>query len=215
VKRSGAASSILAVPLGVVLGLAALTSCGLPGGDTVTRVDRDQVPYHLLDPERPSPTVGTAGGPGLRPDTYWLQDDRLVPEATGLSCTDPADAVVASLLSALAAGPPSDALAEGRGSAIPPEAGLVLVGVEDGVAEVEVDPQLTISAERLPAAVGQIVLTVTSARDVRWVALVADGKPVQVPLPDGTLTAGRVGAQDYADLVPPRFRRPGRAGCSP
>ena len=42
---------------------------------------------------------------------------------------------------------------------------------------VEVDPETTISADRLPAAVGQIVLTVTSAPGVRSVALVSDGGP--------------------------------------
>jgi len=72
----------------------------------------------------------------------------------------------------------------------------------------------SLSAERLPVAVGQVVLSVASAPTVRGVALQTYGRPVQVPLPGGSLTDGPVTATDYVDLLSPRWRQPGAFGCS-
>ncbi len=192
-----------------------LTACGLPGNGKVTRVDDDEVPYHLLDP--PSPSSGATqppSYPGVTPVVYWLIEDRLVPEAAGGSCTADASSAVGDLLGQLSLGPPSDVLQSGGGSAVPSDTPLALVGLDDGLAQVEADFGTTIAADRLPTAVGQIVLTVTSAADVSSVVLLSDGRPIQVPLPTGVLTEQAVTADDYAELVPDRFRQPGRAGCA-
>ncbi len=153
------------------------------------------------------------------PLVFWLvANDHLVPEvpeAAALTCAEPPEAVVERLLGDLTAGPTDDARAAGRSTALPPQASLVLVGIDDGTAEVEVDPDETsISADRLPVAVGQIVLTVTSAPGVSAVALVSDGQPVQVPLPGGALTGNPVTAEDYATLLPDRYRAVD-LGCPP
>jgi spore germination protein GerM len=113
---------------------------------------------------------------------------------------------VERLLGYLTAGPTDGARAAGRSTALPPESRLSLVGLTAGTAEVEVDPETGISADRLPVAIGQVVLTVTSAPGVSAVALVSDGAPVQVPLPGGALTGEPVTAQDYASLLPDRYR---------
>ena len=89
----------------------------------------------------------------------------------------------------------------GRTSAWAQPARLEMVDLDARTVVVELDPHLPTSAERLPLAVGQIVLAVTSARGVGAVAFFADGEPVQVPLPVGALTDGPVTASDYADLV--------------
>jgi spore germination protein GerM len=144
---------------------------------------------------------------------FWLTSDRLVPEATGDSCADRPELVVQQLLGALVAGPSEQARAARRSSAIPPDSGLDLVSIVDGTVQVAIEPETSLSAERLPVAVGQIVLTVTSAPTVRSVVLVADGEPVQVPLPGGVLTDGPVTGDDYSDLLPDRFRTPRSFGC--
>jgi hypothetical protein len=191
-----------------------VSACGLPGDGTVTRVDDDEVPYHLLEPVPPSSgTTPTTSFPGATPVLYWLADDRLVPETAHSTCTSPGQAVVDDLLAQLSAGPPGDVLQSGGGSAIPSGTPLALVSLEDGLAEVQVDLGTTIAADRLPVAVGQIVLSVASAADVSSVVLVSDGQRIQVPLPNGALTQRAVTALDYAGLVPARYRQPGRAGC--
>jgi spore germination protein GerM len=121
--------------------------------------------------------------------------------------------LVERLLAALAAGPSEQGRSAGRSSAIPPDSGLELVGIVDGTAQVDIEPEASLSAERLPVAMGQIVLSVTSVPTIRSVVLVADGEPLQVPLPGGVLTDGAVTADDYADLLPDRFQSPQSFGC--
>jgi spore germination protein GerM len=192
-----------------------LTACGLPGGGAVRRVDDDTVPYRLLETDAPPPSAsGGVDDLGRAPVVYWLDNDRLVPEATTGSCSQPPEVLVDELLVSLAAGPPDEARASGRSSAIPSETRLAVVGVEDGTVSVDIDDGTAISAERLPAAIGQVVLTLASAPGIESVLLVSGGQPVQVPLPGGALTAQPVTAEDYVELLPERFRGSGRPGCS-
>jgi hypothetical protein len=177
-------------------------------------VDDDTVPYHLLDPgaSPPRPPAPTED-PGPVPVVFWLAGERLVPDATGVSCGVHPEQLVAELLNALAAGPSDEARAAGRSSAIPPDSGLDLVTLHDATVEVDIEPETSLSAERLPVAVGQVVLTVTSAPTVESVVLVSEGEPVQVPLPGGALTDGPVTAQDYEALLPHRFQGTAGTGC--
>lgn len=200
--------------LGSCAAMLLLTACGVPGGGAVRRVDDDTVPYRLLEPGATPPSVpGTDEGPGRAPVVYWLDGERLVPEATTGSCSQQPEVLLDELLGALAAGPSEEARAAGRSSAIPSDTRLAVGGIESGVVSVDFDDGSAISAERLPAAIGQVVLTVASAPGIESVVVVSDGQPVQVPLPGGALTDRPVTGDDYAELLPDRFSGSGRPGC--
>ncbi len=180
-----------------------LSSCGLPDHG-VTRVEDSTVPYRLLEPSERAPAEPqSTARPGERtPVVFWLNAaERLVPTAADASCDQPAQVQVVRLLDALSAGLTEQDRAQGRMSALAQPSGLSLVGLDSATAVVELDPQLPTSADRLPLAVAQVVLSVTSARGVGSVAFVADDEPVQVPLPGGALTTGPVTPTDYAGLV--------------
>lgn len=183
-----------------------VAGCGLPGDTEVRAVDATSVPYHLLDPEarpRPGQTGPVLAG---TPVVFWLvRDDELAPTAVAVSCTDPVDDVVGRLLALLAAAPDDVARSAGRSSAIPSSSELDLVGVADGVALIEFDPATSLTADRLPLAMGQLVLTVTSAPGIEAVRVGASGDTVEVPLPGGALTDRPVTADDYASFLPDRF----------
>ncbi len=185
-----------------------LTGCGVPGDGDARTVDDDAVPYHLLEVNPPSNTPTDDGSvPHAVPVVFWLVgEDHLVPAAAGVSCADPPEELAKRLLAELAAGPAGDTRAAGRSSALPPAPGLRLIGVVDGTAHVEWDPSTAISADLLPLAVGQVVMSLTSAPGVDEVTLLSSGEPVQVPLPGGALTTRAVSAADYADLLVDRYR---------
>ena len=173
------------------------------------------VPYNLLDPEAQSRPGLTGPVPVGTPVVFWLvHDDRLAPTAVAASCTDPVDDVVDRLLGLLAAAPDEAARSAGRSSAIPSSSELDLVEVADGVALVEFDPATSLTADRLPLAMGQLVLTVTSAPGIEAVRVSAAGDTVEVPLPGGALTDRPVTADDYATFLPERFLGTGRRGLS-
>ncbi len=202
----------------VLVGLATastvgLTACGLPGEGEIRTIESDAVPYHLLE-EEPAPIPGQDDDRGAArvPAVFWVAgDDRLIPAAADASCADDPSTAVEHVLAELAAGPGDAARAAGRASAIPPESHVGMLRLVDGVAQVELEPATTISPERLPLAVGQVVLAVTSAQGVEAVRFVSEDEPVPAPLPGGALTSRPVSADDYAPLLPDRYL----AGGSP
>ncbi len=180
-----------------------LSSCGLPDRG-VSRVEDSTVPYRLLESAGPAPSgAPSTVGPGdPTPFVFWLDaSEQLVPTAADASCEQPSDVQVMRVLDALSAGLTEQDLTVGRTSALSQPGGLTLVRLEGATALVEMGPQLQTSADRLPLAVAQVVLSVTSASGVGSVAFVSDDEPVQVPLPGGALTRGPVTTTDYAGLV--------------
>jgi hypothetical protein len=191
------------------VGLAAvLTSCGLPDEQRSQVVHDSTVPYDLLAPNGLVQGDVDAGEspPKETPVVFWLsRDDRLTPSDAGLTCDDTPTAVVDATLAALVAAPGDSQRAAGLSSALPATARLTLVRVSDGVAEVDLDPVTIADAEQLPRAVGQIVLSVTSAPGVDAVRLVTSGERVDLPLPSGALATRDVTPADYAALLPERL----------
>lgn len=201
-RRRGATRAALS---GLLL---AVAGCGVPGDTGVRVVDDAAVPYRLLESETPSgPPVSEGPVRDSAPVVFWvLEDDRLAPAAAPGSCAGSPEDVVERLLEVLQAGPGDAAREAGRSTAVPPSSRVGLVDVTDGVATVSLDPATPITADRLPLAVGQVVLSVTSAPGVREVRVRAAGEDVQLPLPGGALTSDPVSPDDYADLVLDRYR---------
>lgn len=153
------------------------------------------------------------------PSTYLLDArDVLVavplqrPQATtGPATTSPGPAAVGDeeatalttvLLRRLAGGPAPAQRDQGLSTALGPGVPVVLVDVVDGTARVTLrQPDRDPPADRLPLAIGQVVLTVTSAPGVARVQLLRDGEPTAVPLPDGARSDAPVTAADYAVLL--------------
>jgi hypothetical protein len=181
------------------------TGCGLPDESRSRTVDDASVPYNLLETpgdggEDPNPALAHPRGV---PVAFWLRrDDKLTPAPVSTTCDDPTAEVVEDVLGTLAAAPTSEEGSAGWTSAVPPTARLELVALEDGVAVVDLDPVALGDAERLPLAVGQLVLSVTSAPGVDGLRLVTSGETVDVPLPDGALADRPVTADDYVELLP-------------
>jgi hypothetical protein len=197
-----------AMAVAALLASANLAGCGLPGEQSTQVVDDASVPYSLLEtgpPSRASDEV-SPGVPRQTPVVFWVdRDDLLISSDAGLTCDGTATAVVDGVLSVLSAAPTSAERDAGLSSAIPSTARLTLVQISDGVAEIDVDPVTIGDAERLPLAVGQVVLSVTTAPGVEAVRLVTSGRPVDLPLPGGALAGGDVTPEDYAALLPDRL----------
>ena len=203
-----------------VVAAACLAGCGLPGEERTQVVDDAAVPYDLLGAGETTPDERTddAEVPRDVPVVFWVEtDDRLAPAAVDVTCDRSPTDVVRAVLDALLASPTPDERDNGLASAIPSTARLALVQVEDGVAEVELDPVAPVDTERLPLAVGQVVLSVTSAPGVDAVTFVTSGQPVDLPLPGGALLTGAATPDDYAVLLPRRLADdPGsEIGCPP
>jgi spore germination protein GerM len=191
-RRQG---SLWAVGLSLLL----LAGCGVPLSSPPTAIT--QVPYNLMEPAAP-PTPQTSVPTRRGPFIYWVNSaDRLTPIEAGTTTSDTADAV-AEVLPRLAQGPSEPERLTGLSTALGPDVTLAVNQIVDGRADIDVaigPPAPT--AQRLPLAVGQVVLSLTSIPGVDSVLLTSDGTPIEAPLPDGVLTARPLTAADFTSLV--------------
>ena len=195
----------------VVVGSLLLSGCGAPR-DGTRALAADTVPSRLLD-RAPGPSASPQpSGEVTVPRVYLVDaDEQLVPQPLRVQAAG-LQQVVSAVLSALTAGPGDEQRSAGLGSALGPEVRLQLVDVVDRVARVEVDVAAAVpTADRLPLAVGQVVLSATSVQGVDGVLLVHDGQPVQAPLPGGAQTSEPLSAGDYASLLAPGAATPDKA----
>lgn len=199
----------------VTAGLAAalLASCVDPGSSGVSTIAPEEVPYDLLDP---APAPGPAAGTTLSSEDADVPDGELdlplyligpegalLPSPTSVDPGTPGE-VASRLLDRLEAGPGEAERGAGLSTALGPDLALRVEGVDgDGVVEVEVGGTTTRAVDQVPLAIGQIVLTLTSAPGVTAVRVVSEGRPVPLPLPGGRLTTGTVTADDYRPLTVP------------
>lgn len=187
-----------------MLGTVALlvAGCGLPS-DGGHPVDDATVPYHLLD-DSPAPGNSDGKSPSSAdPLVFWVNGQgRLIPRRTSESCP----VKLGDLLDDLSGGPSQELREHGLSTALPPESHLKLVSRAADMVAVDVETQAPVSADRLPVAIAQIVLTMTSAPGVSRVSLLSNGDPVQIPLADGALSTRPVTASSYVSLVPTWYR---------
>ncbi|WP_337062600.1 GerMN domain-containing protein [Kineococcus sp. G2] len=200
--------------LAVLAAAAVLAACGAPSQGQVREIAPTEVPYGLLEPAaEPSADSTATAAPDSGPRVYFLEGDRLlaVPLGTAEPTGTGTPSRLSDLLERLSAGPGQQERADGISSALGTEVRLATEGVVDGTARISVQGLAgNIAADRLPLAVGQVVLTATTAPGVQDVQLLRDGEVLEVPLPGGERTAGPVTAGDYAPLVGPEPEVPAR-----
>ncbi len=198
-RRAG----IVAVALSALL----LAGCGLPSDGAARPIPATAVPYGLLGPAATATTTAPTpeGKRSEQPRTYLLGSDQLlqpVPAAVDLSQLVTSRQELTALFALLAAGPTESQRAQGLSTALTPGVRIELLSVHDRIADVAVDAGLKDpSADRLPLAIGQLVLTATSVEGIDAVQLLRDGAPVEVPLPGGALTAAPLNRFDYRALL--------------
>jgi len=178
--------------------LTGVGACGLPDGET-RYIPPDDVPFRLLESDGPAIVPEVDRRPASGPRVYWVTSrDRLAPTHPQVSRPVEVD----DLISRLVDGPAAQQLAGGLTSALGSDSRLDVVDLDDGIAVVSLDfGSQEPSSERLPLAIGQIVLTAVSAEGVDRVQIVSDGVPIDAPLPSGVLSSGPLSHRDYASLV--------------
>jgi hypothetical protein len=193
---------VIAAVVVAALTLGSGAACGVPDDDNnASTISPDDVPYGLLgatSSTRPGGNESSSSSPRI----FWIDaDDELVPRRPRLDgqSTEPA---VRLLLAALVDGPSGQTRDLGLGSAVGPSISIRLIEQSGRLALIDVDfgPQEP-SADRLPLAMGQIVLTAVSAPGVDQVQITHDGEQIEVPTPGGALKAGALSASDYESLI--------------
>ena len=203
----------------VTFGALLLTvACGVPEDGSTRSVADDDVPYRLLQNSSAvaAPTHAPQGRDVTAPQVFLVdREGNLVPRALQVPVGGP-EQVADAALRALAAGPTDLQRGSGLSTALGPDGRVRLLDLAEGTARVSLDvPESGVSADRLPLAVGQVVLTAVSVQGVDRVQLVRDGQLVGAPLPGGEQTTEPLVAADYASLLAAGTDRPPKASTSP
>jgi spore germination protein GerM len=143
----------------------------------------------------------------------WVAKNALAATATDQNRGTDTYPVVQHLLRTLVSGPSKSERATGLSTDLAPDSSLALLELSGRTVVVQIQPATPIPADRLPLAIGQVVLTVTSAPDVDRVVLRDTRQRLQIPKPGGALTASPVAAQDYTSLIRGGDRKHSDTGC--
>jgi hypothetical protein len=174
-------------------------SCGVSTDSGPRTLPRSAVPFDLLKPtstvRRTAPVAVTTEVP-----VYLVGGQRLVVVRRLVESPPSLFRALESLL----AGPTAEEAGMGLRSAVTNQTRLLSVRVQSGVATIDLGGEFaTIGGQDQILAVAQLVYTATGAKGVFGVKLSLDGRPVEVPRGDGTLSDQPLKPADYAGLVTP------------
>lgn len=172
-----------------VLTLVVLTSCGIRGEGTPTRLDDVALPQESIPDEAPD----EGGGPTTV--VFFVRDDVLEPVERSLPTT------LTSAVRGLLEGPRETETSGGLRSAIPTGTSLRGATLDGGVATIDLSDGFTsvVGPEQV-LAIAQIVYTATSLPEVLEVRLAIEGHPIDAARGDGSLASGPVSRADYPEL---------------
>jgi germination protein M len=178
-------------------------ACGEPGPVTV-----GTLPPTEPSPSVTGPSVDPSGGPTGSPtgqtvtlDVWFHLGEKLFQTRRTLPATQ---AVGATSLEELLAGPTPEETDAGVGTSIPPGTEFHNLSIEDGVATVDLSSEYESGGGSLSMfmRLAQVVYTLTQFDSVDGVLFELDGEPVQVFSSEGIVLDGPVDRDDYIELFP-------------
>ncbi|XVV17222.1 GerMN domain-containing protein [Actinoplanes sp. CA-131856] len=174
----------------MLLGVALAASCGVPAEDSPHPVELPRAPLNSSG----APAVPPAGE--VASVLCLVRDDRLVQSVRRA----PAYPSVQQQMNDLVTGPTAQESGSGLSTAL---AGLTVTATAGPGPRVTVEVSEGEARKDDILAYGQMVCTLTARPDVAAVAFTREGRVLEVPRADGTLTEGPLTSEDYAALVAP------------
>jgi spore germination protein GerM len=186
----------------VVAAALALTACGVPTDDTPQALSQRDVPFNLLASDVVTTSTTFSSSPTALATIYLVVKegdrdrlqavDRLVPTPTTV------EKVVRKLL-----GGPSDTEARrGLRTAISSGTTILSAPVASAIATIDLSGVARGSNEEQIIAVAQMVFSATSLPGVVGVRFTLEGRPIEVPAGDGSLTQAPLGRANFASYGP-------------
>ena len=181
-----------------VLCLTALVACGVPSDGGARVIPQSDVPFDLLASPTTTPPTTQFQARVLVP-VYLVSSGRLV--LVTREVQPPASLL--RIVQALLGGPTSDESASGTRTAISSQTNVLSIRVQETVATVDLSGGFAdIGGREQILALAQLVYTATATPSVRGVRLSLDGRVVEVPRGDGTLTQDPLRREDFAAFAP-------------
>lgn len=184
------------VPAALTVAAAALVlaGCGVPAERSAREVTPPPGPYQAVVSSAPTPAQIGAVSEKL----FLVKGDKLVAVSRRVPVTPSIDTLVRDLL----AGPTDDERDQGLTSALAGANVLSGVHLSGRQAVVEVGSGLAGAGRNDEVmAFAQVVCTLASRPEITGVSFTRDGRRIDIPRADGSLTQGPLGVADYSNLI--------------
>ena len=178
--------------------LVAVVACGVPSDGAPRVIPQGDVPFDLLAEPTTSPPTTQFQAEVLVP-VYMIGSGRLVPVIRKVQ----PPASLLRIVQALLGGPTPDEAASGLRTAISGQTNLLSIRVQESIATIDLSGGFAgIGGREQIFALAQLVFTTTASPSVRGVRLSLDGRLVEVPRGDGTLTQEPLRREDFVAFAP-------------
>ena len=181
-----------------LVALAAGAACGVPSDDEPRRIGAERVPYDLLAPSSTTSTT-TPLVAVEEVQVHLVENDQLVSVDRQVL----APSVLFRRMAALLQGVQAEEAASGVRTAIPNDTRLrgVRIDADAGVATIDLSSDLVgVGGQEQILAIAQLVFTATETPSVTGVLFQLDGRAIEVPRGDGTLTVEPLRRFHFAPL---------------
>ncbi|HWH28153.1 MAG TPA: GerMN domain-containing protein [Mycobacteriales bacterium] len=182
--------------LALLAAVALVAGCGVPEDDAPTALDRDSAPFRVFDRDVAPPQQGD-----LAVELWFVRGDRLVPVARAVELPGTPRRVLSTLFD----GVTETERRAGLSSSIPTAVSIEGLEVKDGIAVVTLEG---LNEQVQVQAFAQIVATLTGRPEIDGVRFRANGRDIQVPRGDSSLTEAPVDRDDYSELLGVARRTP-------
>ncbi len=185
----------------VVAGLALfLAACGVPLDSEPEKIPDQRLPSDIEAPASAAPPTTVRSEQAATVQLFFVRGERLAPVVRQIS----GPASLARVLDHVLAGPAPHERAGGIRSAISPATRIRSALLSDGMASIDLSaPFGDVQGEDQISGVAQIVFSCTALPGVERVHFRLEGRPVEVPAGDGTLTVRPLTRADFPALAPP------------
>ena len=178
--------------------LTALVACGVPSDGDPRLIPQRDVPFDLLAAPTTSPPTTQFQAREIVP-IYLVGSGRLA--LVTREVQPPASLL--RIVQALLAGPTAEESGSGLRTAITAQTNVLSIRVQETVATIDLSGGFAdIGGREQILALAQLVFTTTARPAVRGVRLSLDGRLVEGPRGDGTLTQDPLRREDFAALAP-------------
>lgn len=182
----------------IVACLGALVACGVPSDRGPRAIPQRDVPFDLLAAPTTSPPTTQFQAREIVP-IYLIGSGRLA--LVTREVQPPASLL--RIVQALLAGPTADESGSGLRTAITGQTNVLSIRVQETIATIDLSGGFAdIGGREQILALAQLVYTTTARPAVRGVRLSLDGRVVEVPRGDGTLTQEPLRREDFGTLAP-------------
>lgn len=202
----------------ILAGFLALAGCGVQEDDGTTTTAG---PGATASSGTTASTSTTAVGDGVKVRVYFSCEEKVCAMLRTLpGAEDDVDGVAAAAVTALVAGPTADEVARGVASSIPAGTSLLDLGIDSGVATVDLSGEFAGGGGSLSTAtrLAELVFTLTQFPDVTGVELEVAGEAVTEFGSEGVIISHPMTRTDFESLSPAILVEsplPGEAVTSP